>query len=85
MPTIPIALHVEHLRVRTGTDDPPPHGLPCRQRRRQRLGDTFGLTQFGVVRVLEVGTRTADETAHYPDIGMMYCEARATRHPTGGR
>jgi len=27
-----------------------------------------------VVRVLEVGTRTAEETAHYPDIGMMYRE-----------
>ena len=24
--------------------------------------------------VLEVGTRTAQETAHYPDIGMMYRE-----------
>lgn len=27
-----------------------------------------------VARVLEVGTRTAEETAHYPDIGMMYRE-----------
>mgnify|MGYP003694590171 CR=1 FL=1 len=27
-----------------------------------------------VVRVLEVGTRTAEETAHYSDIGMMYRE-----------
>jgi uncharacterized cupin superfamily protein len=27
-----------------------------------------------IVRVLEVGTRTAEETAHYPDIGMMYRE-----------
>jgi uncharacterized cupin superfamily protein len=28
----------------------------------------------GTVRVLEVGTRTADEVARYPDIGMMYRE-----------
>jgi uncharacterized cupin superfamily protein len=27
-----------------------------------------------IVRVLEIGTRTAEETAHYPDIGMMYRE-----------
>jgi uncharacterized cupin superfamily protein len=27
-----------------------------------------------LVRVLEVGTRTAEETARYPDIGMMYRE-----------
>jgi uncharacterized cupin superfamily protein len=27
-----------------------------------------------VVRVLEVGTRTDEETARYPDIGMMYRE-----------
>ena len=27
-----------------------------------------------VARVLEVGTRTDEETAHYPDIGMMYRE-----------
>ena len=26
------------------------------------------------VQVLEVGTRTAEETAHYPDIAMMYRE-----------
>jgi uncharacterized cupin superfamily protein len=27
-----------------------------------------------VAKILEVGTRTAEETAHYPDIGMMYRE-----------
>ena len=27
-----------------------------------------------IARVLEMGTRTAVETAHYPDIGMMYRE-----------
>jgi uncharacterized cupin superfamily protein len=135
----PTALHVDDLPVHTGTDYPPPHDTPCRQRRRRPLGDAFGLTQFGVnllelppgtwsaqrhwheredefiyvlegevplvtdqgatrltqgmiagfragapnghhltnrsdavARVLEMGTRTADETAHYSDIDMMY-------------
>jgi uncharacterized cupin superfamily protein len=27
-----------------------------------------------VARILEMGTRTAEETAHYPDIAMMYRE-----------
>lgn len=27
-----------------------------------------------VARIMEMGTRTAEETAHYPDIGMMYRE-----------
>ena len=140
MPTKP-ALHVDEVTPRSGTDYPPPHDVPCRQRRRRRLSDAFGLDQFGVnlvelapgtwssqrhwherqdefiyvvegevtlvtnegetvlkpgmfagfragmanghhltnrsnaiARVLEVGTRTAEETAHYPDIGMMYRE-----------
>jgi uncharacterized cupin superfamily protein len=141
MPTTKTALHVDDLPVRTGTDYPAPHDEPCRQRRRRRLGDAFGLSQFGVnllelppgawssqrhwherqdefvyvlegevvlvtdegettltpgmtagfragarnghhlvnrsgavVRVLEVGTRTVEEVARYPDIGMMYRE-----------
>jgi uncharacterized cupin superfamily protein len=135
------ALHVDELPVSTGTDYPPPHDAPCRQRRRRRLGDAFGLAQFGVnllelppgawssqrhwherqdeffyvvegevvlvtnagettlsrgmvagfrageanghhlinrsgsiARVLEMGTRTAEETAHYSDIDMIYRE-----------
>ena len=141
MPTTGTALHVDDLPVLTGTDYPAPHDLPCRQRRRRRLSDAFGLSQFGanllelpprawssqrhwherqdefiyvlegevtlvtnkgetvltpgmiagfragepdghhltnksnaVARVLEVGTRTAVETAHYSDIDMMYRE-----------
>jgi len=141
MPNTKPALHVDDLPVRTGTDYPSPHDVPCRQRRRRRLSDAFGLSQFGVnllelapgtwssqrhwherqdefvyvlegevtlvtdegetvlkpgmvagfragaanghhltnrsnavARVLEMGTRTAEETAHYPDIGMMYRE-----------
>jgi uncharacterized cupin superfamily protein len=133
------ALHVDEVTPGTGTDYPPPHDVPCRLRRRRRLGDVFGLDQFGVnllelapgtwssqrhwherqdefiyvvegevslvtnagetplragmfagfragepnghhlvnrsatvARVLEVGTRTAEETAHYSDIDMIF-------------
>jgi uncharacterized cupin superfamily protein len=129
------------LTARVGTDYPAPHDRPLHERRRRRLGDAFGLSQFGVnllelppgawssqrhwherqdefvyvlegeavlvtdegetaltagmaagfragsgnghhlvnrsnavVRLLEVGTRTAAETAHYSDIDMVYRE-----------
>jgi len=145
MPTIPVAVRATELPVKIGTGYPPPHDVPCRERRRTRLGDAFGLSQFGVnqlelppgawssqrhwherqdefvyvlegevvlvtdegetvltpgmtagfragggnghhlvnrsvsvVRVLEVGTRTAEEVAHYPDIAMMYREDAAS-------
>jgi uncharacterized cupin superfamily protein len=141
MPNAKTALHTDDVEMRIGTSYPAPHDVPCRQRRRRRLGDAFGLNQFGVnllelppgawssqrhwherqdefiyvmegevtlvtnegesvlkpgmvagfragvanghhltnrsnavARVLEVGTRTAEETAHYPDISMMYRE-----------
>jgi len=34
--------------VVNGTLYPPPYDVPCRKRRRTRLGDVAGLTQFGV-------------------------------------
>jgi uncharacterized cupin superfamily protein len=141
MPTTPIAVHVSEVRAGTGTDYPPPHDAPCRERRRRRLGEVFGLSQFGVnqlelapgtwssqrhwheredefvyvlegeatlvtdegettlgpgmvagfpantgnghhivnrsngvVRLLEIGTRAAEETAHYSDIDMIHRE-----------
>jgi uncharacterized cupin superfamily protein len=141
MPTDRTALHTSDVEPGVGTDYPPPHDVPCRQRRRRRLSDAFGLSQFGVnmvelapgawssqrhwherqdefiyvvegevtlvtnegetilrpgmfagfragvanghhlvnrsnavARVLEVGTRTAEETAHYSDIDMIFRE-----------
>jgi uncharacterized cupin superfamily protein len=141
MPNTKPALHVDEVTPGTGTDYPPPHDVPCRQRRRRRLSDVFGLDQFGVnllelapgtwssqrhwherqdefiyvvegevslvtdsgetplragmfagfragdgnghhlvnrsatvAKVLEVGTRTAEETAHYSDIDMIHRE-----------
>ena len=136
-----LAVRATDLPVHVGTDYPAPHDVPCRQRRRRRLSDAFGLSQFGanllelppgawssqrhwherqdefiyilegevtlvtergetvltrgmvagfqagvpdghhlanrsnaLARVLEVGTRTAEETAHYSDIDMIYRE-----------
>jgi uncharacterized cupin superfamily protein len=141
MATERIAVRTTDLPMRVGSNYPAPHDVPCQQRRRQALGDAFGLSQFGVnllelppgtwssqrhwheqqeelvyvldgevvlvtdegettlmqgmtagfragsgnghhlvnrsdttVRVLEVGTRTVEEVARYPDIGMMYRE-----------
>jgi len=36
------------LKVVLGSGYPPPHDEPCRERKRLRLGDAAGLTQFGV-------------------------------------
>jgi len=36
------------LPIHTGSGYPAPFDSPCRERRRQRLGDAAGLTQFGV-------------------------------------
>ena len=48
MPSTKPALHVDQVPLGTGTDYPPPHDVPCRQRRRRRLSDAFALSQFGV-------------------------------------
>jgi uncharacterized cupin superfamily protein len=48
MPDKPVCVRASDLPVRTGSDYPAPHDLPCRERRRRKLGDAFGLTQFGV-------------------------------------
>jgi uncharacterized cupin superfamily protein len=44
MPKIDVA----KAPVRFGTGYPPPFDAPCRERKRWRLGDAAGLTQFGV-------------------------------------
>jgi uncharacterized cupin superfamily protein len=41
-------IEISQLKVRTGTGYPPPYDEPCKARRRWRLGDAAGLTQFGV-------------------------------------
>ena len=41
-------IDVASLAAIIGTTYPPPFDAPCRARRRQRLGDAAGLTQFGI-------------------------------------
>ena len=41
-------IDIEHAPTRFGTGYPAPYDQPCRARRRWRLGDAAGLTQFGV-------------------------------------
>ncbi|MDB5432703.1 MAG: transcriptional regulator [Caulobacter sp.] len=38
--------------LRVGCDYPPPHDAPCKDRKRWKLGDAAGLTQFGVNRLV---------------------------------
>lgn len=44
----PAAVHVDSLEVTKGSGYPPPFNAPCTERARRRLGDLFGLTDFGV-------------------------------------
>ncbi|HJQ59262.1 MAG TPA: cupin domain-containing protein [Vineibacter sp.] len=141
MPDYPVCARASDLPERAGSDYPAPHDQPCQERRRRRLSDAFGLSQFGVnlmtlppgawssqrhwheredefvyvldgevqlvtnagattltagmvagfragepdghhlvnrsdrnARILEVGTRSNAETAHYSDIDMLYNE-----------
>ena len=41
-------IDIEKAPTRFGTGYPPPYDEPCRNRRRWKLGDAAGLTQFGV-------------------------------------
>ena len=41
-------IDIETAPRRDGTRYPPPFDAPCRERRRTKLGDAAGLTQFGV-------------------------------------
>ncbi len=44
----PPAVHVDTLEVTKGSGYPAPFDEPCKERARRRLGDVFGLTDFGV-------------------------------------
>ena len=41
-------IDIDKAPTRFGTAYPPPHDAPCRERKRWKLGDAAGLTQFGV-------------------------------------
>ena len=41
-------IDIENAPTRLGSSYPAPHDAPCRDRKRWKLGDAAGLTQFGV-------------------------------------
>lgn len=41
-------IDLDKAPTRTGSGYPPPHDVPCRDRKRWQLGEAAGLTQFGV-------------------------------------
>jgi uncharacterized cupin superfamily protein len=59
-----IAVAALDLPARQGTDYPPPHDAPCRNRIRRALGDVFGLSQFGV-NMLELAPGTWSSQRHW--------------------
>jgi hypothetical protein len=76
-------IDIQSLPVVAGSLYPPPFDEPCRAREEiLRAGDATGFKagdgdghclqnrSGGDVLVLEVGTRAADDVAHYPDIDL---------------
>ena len=59
--------------TRDGTGYPPPYDEPCRARRRVKLGDAAGLTQFGVNLLhLEPGTWSSQRHWHTAEDEFVY-------------
>jgi uncharacterized cupin superfamily protein len=59
--------------VLVGTTYPPPYDEPCRARRRVRLGDAAGLTQFGVnLLTLPPGAWSAQRHWHVGEDEFVY-------------
>ena len=58
-------IDIQSAPERNGTGYPAPFDAPCRARRRRKLGDAAGLTQFGVNRlVLEPGVWSSQRHWH---------------------
>jgi uncharacterized cupin superfamily protein len=69
MPRIDIA----RAPLRIGTSYPPPHDAPCRARRRVRLGDGGGLTDFGVnLLTLKPGVWSSQRHWHVSEDEFVY-------------
>ncbi len=59
--------------ARVGSGYPAPYDEPCRQRKRQRLGDAAGLTQFGVnLLQLPPGTWSSQRHWHSAEDEFVY-------------
>ena len=66
-------IDVAALATVVGTFYPPPFDAPCRPRRRQKLGDPAGLTQFGVnLLVLPPGAWSSQRHWHTAEDEFVY-------------
>ena len=66
-------IEVATLETIEGTFYPPPFDEPCRGRRRQKLGDPAGLTQFGVnLLVLPPGAWSSQRHWHTESDELIY-------------
>ena len=66
-------IDVAALATVVGTFYPPPFDEPCRPRRRQKLGDPAGLTQFGVnLLVLPPGAWSSQRHWHTAEDEFVY-------------
>ena len=66
-------IDLETAPTRHGTAYPPPYDEPCRARRRWKLGDAVGLTQFGVNLLrLEPGTWSSQRHWHTAEDEFVY-------------
>jgi uncharacterized cupin superfamily protein len=66
-------IDIETAPTRHGTGYPPPYDEPCRARRRWKLGDAVGLTQFGVNLLrLEPGTWSSQRHWHTAEDEFVY-------------
>jgi uncharacterized cupin superfamily protein len=66
-------IDVENAPTRFGTGYPSPFDEPCRERRRWKLGDAAGLTQFGVNLLrLAPGVWSSQRHWHYGEDEFVY-------------
>lgn len=66
-------IDIEHAPTRHGTGYPPPYDASCAARRRWRLGDAAGLTQFGVnLQRLPAGQWSSQRHWHMAEDEFLY-------------
>ncbi len=66
-------IDVEQAPTRHGTGYPPPYDEPCKARKRWKLGDAAGLTQFGVNLLrLPAGAWSSQRHWHYTEDEFVY-------------
>jgi uncharacterized cupin superfamily protein len=74
------SLDLSTVPVRVGSGYPAPFDVPCRARRRQRLGKAAGLTQFGVNRLtLQPGAWSSQRHWHTHEDDAHHFQNRSVR------